>query len=91
MTKQRAVSAVVLARSVLSDRAARCVSCACSEQPPLQSLSWPAFSLGFVAAFECVCCVVLWRAEDWDDEDDGEWEAPTIPNPEYKGEWKPKM
>lgn len=30
-------------------------------------------------------------AEDWDDEDDGEWEAPTIPNPEYKGEWKAKM
>ena len=26
-----------------------------------------------------------------DDEDDGEWEPPTIPNPEYKGEWKPKM
>jgi len=31
------------------------------------------------------------KPEDWDDEDDGEWEAPTIPNPEYKGEWKPKM
>lgn len=29
--------------------------------------------------------------EDWDDEDDGEWEAPMIPNPEYKGEWTPKM
>ena len=28
---------------------------------------------------------------DWDDEDDGEWEAPTIPNPDYKGEWKQKM
>jgi hypothetical protein len=33
----------------------------------------------------------LFYAEDWDDEDDGEWEAPTVPNPEYKGEWKPKM
>jgi len=21
---------------------------------------------------------------------DGEWEAPQIPNPEYKGEWAPK-
>jgi calreticulin len=31
------------------------------------------------------------KPEDWDDEDDGEWEAPTIPNPEYKGEWKAKM
>ncbi|KIZ03137.1 Calreticulin Flags: Precursor [Monoraphidium neglectum] len=31
------------------------------------------------------------KPEDWDDEDDGEWEAPTIPNPEYKGEWKPKQ
>jgi len=30
------------------------------------------------------------KPEDWDDEADGEWEAPTIPNPEYKGEWKPK-
>nr|QIE06775.1 calreticulin 2 [Ettlia sp. YC001] len=31
------------------------------------------------------------KPEDWSNEDDGEWEAPTIPNPEYKGEWKPKM
>jgi len=22
---------------------------------------------------------------------DGEWEAPSIPNPDYKGEWSPKM
>jgi len=31
------------------------------------------------------------KPEDWDDDLDGEWEAPTIDNPEYKGEWKPKM
>jgi len=31
------------------------------------------------------------KPEDWDNELDGEWEAPTIPNPEYKGEWHPKM
>lgn len=31
------------------------------------------------------------KPDDWDDEDDGEWEAPTIDNPEYKGPWKPKM
>jgi len=31
------------------------------------------------------------KPEDWDDELDGEWEAPTIDNPEYKGEWSPKM
>lgn len=31
------------------------------------------------------------QPEDWDEEEDGEWEAPTIPNPDYKGEWKPKM
>lgn len=30
------------------------------------------------------------KPDDWDDEADGEWDAPTIPNPEYKGEWKPK-
>ena len=30
------------------------------------------------------------KPEDWDDEDDGEWEAPTISNPEYKGEWSAK-
>jgi len=30
------------------------------------------------------------QPEDWDEEDDGEWEAPTIPNPDYKGEWRPK-
>eukprot|EP00123_Amoebidium_parasiticum_P006624 comp17537_c0_seq1/m.17096 comp17537_c0_seq1/g.17096 ORF comp17537_c0_seq1/g.17096 comp17537_c0_seq1/m.17096 type:complete len:376 (-) comp17537_c0_seq1:417-1544(-) len=31
------------------------------------------------------------KPEDWDDEDDGEWEAPQIPNPEYKGPWAPKQ
>jgi len=30
------------------------------------------------------------KPEDWDDEADGDWEAPTIDNPEYKGEWKAK-
>lgn len=33
----------------------------------------------------------MFQPEDWDDEEDGEWTAPTIPNPEYKGEWKPKV
>lgn len=28
------------------------------------------------------------QPEDWDDELDGEYEVPQIPNPEYKGEWK---
>ena len=28
------------------------------------------------------------QPEDWDDEMDGEWEAPMIDNPDYKGEWK---
>eukprot|EP00271_Cylindrocystis_brebissonii_P015669 TRINITY_DN38630_c0_g1_i1.p1 TRINITY_DN38630_c0_g1~~TRINITY_DN38630_c0_g1_i1.p1 ORF type:complete len:429 (+),score=127.86 TRINITY_DN38630_c0_g1_i1:113-1399(+) len=30
------------------------------------------------------------KPEDWNDEEDGEWEAPTMPNPDYKGEWKAK-
>jgi calreticulin len=30
------------------------------------------------------------QPEDWDAEEDGEWEAPKVPNPEYKGEWSPK-
>ena len=29
--------------------------------------------------------------EDWDEEEDGEYEPPMIPNPEYEGPWKPKM
>jgi len=29
--------------------------------------------------------------EDWDEDMDGEWEAPMINNPEFKGEWKPKQ
>ena len=33
----------------------------------------------------------LLQPEDWDDEEDGEWTAPTIPNPEYKGPWKQKV
>lgn len=28
------------------------------------------------------------RPDDWDDEEDGEWEAAQISNPEFKGEWK---
>ena len=28
--------------------------------------------------------------DDWDDAVDGQWAAPTIDNPEYKGAWKPK-
>ena len=28
--------------------------------------------------------------DDWDEEDDGAWEPPNVPNPEYKGEWKVK-
>merc|ERR1711865_1354864 len=31
------------------------------------------------------------KPEDWDDEDDGEWEAPMIDNPDYNGEWKAKV
>jgi len=31
------------------------------------------------------------KPEDWDDELDGQWEPPTLPNPEYKGEWVPPM
>ncbi|KAI8930242.1 Calreticulin family-domain-containing protein [Entophlyctis helioformis] len=30
------------------------------------------------------------KPDDWDEEMDGEWEAPKIPNPDYKGEWKAK-
>jgi calreticulin len=30
------------------------------------------------------------KPEDWDDADDGEWEAPVIDNPEYKGPWTAK-
>jgi hypothetical protein len=33
----------------------------------------------------------LLQPEDWDDEEDGEWTAPTIPNPDYKGPWKQKV
>jgi calreticulin len=31
------------------------------------------------------------KPDDWDEEEDGEWDAPTIPNPKFKGEWKPRM
>merc|ERR1712048_43724 len=30
------------------------------------------------------------KPDDWDDEEDGEWEAPMKDNPEYKGEWYAK-
>ena len=28
--------------------------------------------------------------DDWDEADDGAWEPPNVPNPEYKGEWSVK-
>lgn len=31
------------------------------------------------------------KPEDWSDEEDGTWEAPTIPNPDFKGDFKAKM
>jgi len=31
------------------------------------------------------------KPEDWDLELDGEWEAPSIPNPQFRGEWTPKQ
>lgn len=30
------------------------------------------------------------QPDDWDEKDDGAWEAPKIDNPAYKGEWQPK-
>ena len=27
--------------------------------------------------------------DDWDEDTDGEWEPPMIPNPDYSGEWRP--
>jgi calreticulin len=30
------------------------------------------------------------QPDDWDEEEDGQWEAPTISNPKFKGEWKAK-
>merc|ERR1719265_2186604 len=30
------------------------------------------------------------KPDDWDDEEDGEWEAPMKDNPDYKGEWTAK-
>jgi calreticulin len=30
------------------------------------------------------------KPDDWDDDLDGAWEAPKVPNPEYKGVWRAK-
>merc|ERR1711988_1877019 len=30
------------------------------------------------------------KPDDWDDEEDGEWEAPMKDNPDYKGDWNAK-
>ena len=32
----------------------------------------------------------MFQPDDWDNEEDGTWEAPLIDNPEYKGVWKAK-
>lgn len=36
-------------------------------------------------------CFCGWQPEDWDDEEDGEWATPNIPNPDYKGPWTQKV
>jgi calreticulin len=30
------------------------------------------------------------KPADWDEEEDGEWISPTMPNPDYKGPWRQK-
>ena len=30
------------------------------------------------------------KPDGWDDDEDGEWEAPMIDNPDYKGAWRAK-
>ena len=52
--------------------------------------------IGHYISYHAQQCVLtflpcLLQPEDWDDEEDGEWTAPTIPNPEYKGPWKQKV
>ncbi len=42
----------------------------------------------FTPSVHCIRAHSL--AQDWDDEDDGDWEAPLIDNPEFKGEWHAK-
>ena len=34
--------------------------------------------------------MILNPLQDWDDEEDGEWEAPKKKNPAYKGAWSAK-
>ena len=31
------------------------------------------------------------RPEDWDEEEDGVWEPPQVPNPDFKGRWVAKQ
>jgi len=31
------------------------------------------------------------KPDDWDDDMDGEWEAPMVDNPDFKGDWKSPM
>ncbi|PKA54749.1 Calreticulin-3 [Apostasia shenzhenica] len=31
------------------------------------------------------------RPDTWDEDEDGVWKPPKVPNPEYKGPWKPKV
>lgn len=33
----------------------------------------------------------LEQPDSWDEEEDGLWKPPKIPNPAYKGPWKPKV
>lgn len=31
------------------------------------------------------------QPHDWDEDEDGKWRPPRIPNPKYRGPWKPKV
>lgn len=41
--------------------------------------------------FYVYLAILIFQPEDWDNDEDGEWTAPTIPNPEYKGPWTQKV
>ena len=72
----------IIKNSVIEHIVIRC-TCLCGQSsngtlsPPLQDWDQPEYIPDPDAE----------KPEDWDDDMDGEWEPPMIPNPDYKGQF----
>lgn len=58
------------------------------------NLIWQSFILDLFVCTPSDDFTILYypkQPHDWDEDEDGKWRPPRIPNPAYRGPWKPKV